>query len=727
MKKIYFLFLLLSFSILYGCKTQVKGGGSSNDTTKKDSTLKKLVIKQGSETLEEFNKPVENKVSAQLKKVVDETNSIIIEAVPEEDDAQVFFDGESENKKTKTYTHFVKKISIEVKQGDSSTNYEIELKKISPPAPSGYTIQCNVIDSMGGSNVASVEIKAFEKDGSNVVETKTTDDDGNAYFTLPAEKYYNFVLAKKGMAASRVESVYIREDEKEFLPIVMRKWAVGTKKIAPEIEVIEAGEAASYSPISDVYEMDFSTLTSNSRMYITVKSKSGEIIPEKITDSQMFGFLANIDSPVTMESTGVIFPSRVQNSQGETIEIDANGVVTQEFALYPDQLSCNNGEHVLYLIIYDMAGNRLERHVPLNVKNSQFQEDDTNKNSIDYFTAESKRYYRSLDTFGMPEEAGSLTSNTVEFLLKLRSRTTIGRVDVLRRPYQEDNIKEGWEVVSTRCYKGAFSGDRSGYVYIQDDSGSLKEGATYQYKLQVYTKQGRVTSNVATLRIMEAFNIKLTSPKHREVLQKNAIKDQDFSFELSNTSLWDKEKADYFLFDILVVKDEVGSSGSSPQAGVCFAAKMKYDFRKNGNDALYIGQLSSSGSPSSPSISWKKYKFLTSSADNIDDLVKYNNGAVTITHKFMAERRFSLGSGALSSTINEAGMYYWDIQDFGLDPLALSHNGYLDDRGAAFVKEYPYLDANTGNEINEKSTSISLCNLNGVGGAVNGRSLFIVR
>ena len=77
MKKVYFLFLLLSFSILYGCKTRAKD--VDNIINQQDSTLKKLVIKQGTTILGEFNKPVEKKVSAILSSTVNASNSIIIE------------------------------------------------------------------------------------------------------------------------------------------------------------------------------------------------------------------------------------------------------------------------------------------------------------------------------------------------------------------------------------------------------------------------------------------------------------------------------------------------------------------------------------------------------------------------------------------------------------------------------------------------------------------------
>ncbi len=689
-----------------------------------DSTLKRLVIKQGSENLKVFTSPVQERVYQRLKASVDANNSITIEATTQKVDAQVFFDGETESKKTKTYTSFVEKVLIEVKFGTYSTKYEINLKNAKIPEPESYTIKCNVVDSMGGTNVENAKIQVYEKGQSTLAEEKTTDVDGNAYFTLSANKYYNFVLSKKGMAASRVENMYIKQGQKEFLSIVMRKWAVGAARISPEISKVEVGKSGSFTDIPEVYDLDFATLDDETKLRITVKSKSGEIIPEKIGDENHFGFLVNIDGTTTMKSDEVMTPES-EKENGKTINIDASGVVTQIFSLNLNQLSCNNGEHILYFIIYDAAGNRLIHRVRLNVKNSKLKENEDRALSFNIFEAKSERYYRTLNIFGMPEEAGSTTSNIVEFKFKIAPLVYIDKVDVLRREYQVGNIQDGWKIVSTRCYPKNFSGGKTRTVTVHDDSGEVEEGKIYQYKLEAYTQRGKVVSPVATLRMMEAFNIQLTSPRHREVIQKSTIKNRNFSFKLGNDILWNKEKADYFLFDILIVKDEVAGRGSEQDKGVCFASKMKYDFRESGEKILAVGIPNSTESR----VSYKTYKSVGGKQHSVTDLIRYSDGTITILNNFFAERKFNLAKISLAESLEVPGMYYWDIQNFGVDPLALADSYGFDDAGASFVKEYPYLDAKTGNALNGErcSTSSSFCNLKRVGGAINGRALFILK
>ena len=74
-------------------------------------------------------------------------------------------------------------------------------------------------------------------------------------------------------------------------------------------------------------------------------------------------------------------------------------------------------------------------------------------------------------------------------------------------------------------------------------------------------------------------------------------------------------------------------------------------------------------------------------------------------------------------------MYYWDIMDIGKNPLGVRDlEGNVDDKAAYFVKEYPYLDSRTGKPVGtEKSRSYSYSNLDIIGGAVNGKALFIVK
>jgi|GEM_PF-532287 len=678
-----------------------------------DSVLTRIQIMQKDISLKDVSTPVPSLMTIKLQKDVSTEEPILIKCTPKKAGAQVLFDNDTTSNLTKTYDSFKERVQITVKSDSLSTSYVVVFEAPTKPIPEDYTLKCNVVDSMGGTNVVDANIKVFEAGTNTKIEEGNTDGSGCAYFNLEANKYYDLVISKKRSAGSRVERMYIHENKKEFLPIVMRAWAGGAASIAPEISAVKMNT----TPMGDLYE--FNNNDSSSYIYITVKSKSGEIIPEEIGDNYNAGCYININAPFSVYDSPIIYASPVNLGGGKTIDIGSDGVVTQQFAVRVDRLVMQNGENSIYFICYDMAGNRCERHQRLNVKNGKLKIGDNTKNRFMLFEASLERYYRSLNTFGMPGEMGEATSVKVKFKFGFESPTVdIGKVDILRRVYQEGNIKDGWKVVSSRAYEKRYMG-RGGVFTAYDDSNDLEEGKLYQYKLEAYNSRGKITSPVATLRVMEAYNVFLTSPSHRSAMPLNKVSKTDFSFKISDPSLWNKDKADYFLFDILVVEDQVYGSGNTSYVGVCFSSKMKWRFDKTGNDVLEIGKKSGNN------IMYSPYKKI-SSQNNVGDLIKYNAGLVTITHKFMNTPNFNYGEYlGLGSNITSPGMYLWDVQDFGLDVLDVS---YSDDSGTCFVKEYPYLDSKTGAVLSKgKSKSYSYSNLNGAGGAVNGRAIFIVK
>ena len=710
-----------------------------------DSSLKKLVIKQGSETLknEEDNVALSHKV--QLLKEVSSTEPLIIEAKAKETEAKIYFttkkvpsNADWEEVSQKKYESYEAFVQIKCTHEDSSKIYKISMKK---PIPTDYNVVCNVLDSVGGSNVEGVTVKAFLTGKTVEKGVSITNAEGNAYFKLDADASYDFVLSKKGRAASRVENAYIKQNEVKMLPIVMREWFIGSKAIAPEMNKVlfskKVGNNWEHKQMKDVFEFDCAALssTSNSMFQIETVSRSGEIIPEKVANwNNNNGIGMNIGSPFRHDGAFDMNPAhRLEVKDGKKIVYDNDGV-RQAFAFTTHSLLALDGEITLYFISYDVAGNRCERQERIKIKNGKLKNEIDSTHRFSIFQASSKRYYRSLATFdlgnaelfGMPSEEGVPTSLDVEFIFRLNQRIRIGRVDVMRRDYQEGNIQDGWECVCVRqySYRDGYSGSLYGYFLIHDDSGTLEEGKTYQYKLVVYGNDGKITSNVATLKIMEAFNLKLLSPASRASIKKDEIKNQDFSFRISNTELWSREKADYFSFGILVLEDEYyeyENYGLPGYSGLCFAAKLKYDFTKTGNDAFLIAGAASDNDK----YNYKVFnKYYGASSLSLDDVFKYEDGTITLKNKFFAKASFNtFGKKALEDAVY-SGIHYWDVPNMSQKLLIERY-----DRGVAFVKEYPYLDAKTGAEVHGfgKSRSSSFSNLNRSGGAVNGRAIFTVK
>lgn len=708
-------------------KIKVKKGKEEKEYTlsieepEDETGIQNLVIKQGDAILKNLSSSIPKVINVDLIEKVTNTKFVMLEVTPKASDAQVFFDGTLSSNKTKKYESYQKLVKIVVKKSGKQTEYEVKLREPSVPVPQDYSVKCNVVDSLGGTNVSGASVKVYEVGKTTFLEEKTTDAEGNAYFTVAGDKYYDVVCSKAGSAGSRVESMYVPLNKRIFLPIIMRDGAKGALAIAPEVVEMSVRHGGKETPIDKNYELDVSQITVGTAINITVKSKSKRIIPDLKTDSQNFGVAVSLTSPFSTNSLGEIPVGKVPNTSGRYIVIDPDGTVIQKFSVNCTKLLSEDGEKTLYFTIYDIAGNRCERHQRITFKNTSFINQSENpNNSFSEFSAYSQRYYRSLETFGMNEEEGAQTSARVIFLFKFAPRMDVAKIELMRRPFQKGSPTENWEVVYAKHYEQNFKGDKDGLFQLSDDSGTLRDGEVYQYKLEAYNSKGRVTSPIATIKIMEAFNITLTNPKNRAELSLAEIANQDFAFKISKKSLW--TDSDYFYFDILIHAEDIYPTLND--LGLMFASMLKYQLQ--GQKDLEIGKYYDQWRKSRV---YKNYKTYNPATTNLEMLVNYNDGVVTITNKFFNEANFNIANKTLANSINKAGMYYWDIMDIGKNPLGVRDlEGNVDDKAAYFVKEYPYLDSRTGKPVGtEKSRSYSYSNLDIIGGAVNGKALFIVK
>ncbi|MGP1415281.1 MAG: dentilisin complex subunit PrcA [Treponema sp.] len=712
--------------------------------TLKEIALESLVIKQETETIITYNKPIAQSISVGVNKKITSADFVEVIVTPTDASAKVEIDGEET--KTKQYSRLpIGEIKIIVTKGDASNTHTLTLKEpdvpplkptpipTPPPTtptiptpeaspPSGCTVKFNVMDAIGGVNVEGVEIKANEVGGSAVIETKTTDENGNAYFNLAVGKCYDFVLAKNGRAGSTVENVFVKSNNIKYLSIPMREWAVGAKAIAPRIGKVDIfnNQTSDSKTIGEGTEIDMSEMTLSHYLRLATTSLSGEIIPFESDGSGNFRISMNIDSSFSgNEGWGKITPTKFKYDNGEYVLEGSDGSLMQTWDFSLGAIMVPQGEATLHFICYDQAGNRCERQERVIFKNGTINNGVNTKNRFEMFQAFSKRYYRSLKLFGMPNEMNESNSLNVVFYFKFDERIVAERVDVLRRPYENGNITANWKKVYTKQYKRGYQGDeyigKKGIFRLRDDSGDLQEGGTYQYKLIAYTKDGKLESDVATLRMMEAFNVLLTSPEPRETIKLKEITKKDFSFKISDATLWDARKADYFSFDVLISTDMTGGEGSS--AGLCFASKLKYLLYGDEEKRLYIGDEKNQ---------YRLFSELVDPSYKISDLITYKDGLITLKNKFMNIEDLNLQKTSIKYSIQSGGMYYWDVQSFagkyGEDALSSAN------RAAFFAKQYPYLDSKTGLEKpdTEWAVSYSYANLDAGSGAVNGRSLFIV-
>lgn len=729
-------YLIFMLFLLFSCKDQSKGGKLPQEDT--NATLKLLKVYYAGTLISDKNYPNETEVVT-VEGIISNQDVLKVDVKPNSKNAKVYFDTDTTPSLTKTYPHAPSgdNIHIKVEDGVGSTKktkvYTVNVTQKQQELPKKKDVKCNVMNFVGGVNVSEANIKVFKSGKDENVANGKTDINGNIVFKLDKNEYYDFVVEKGGFSSSRVENVYVEEsDEIQFLPIIQRK-IVGKKAIAPRITDVKhferptenSSKMLNLKDVTNQYELNSKKERENfCGFLVSITSDSGEIIPERIGTEFNYGIGMNIGGRFSMQQVeSHYFPILVSDSNGKTITRDpSTGAVTQKFVFNLAKVNFPPDERaIIYIIAYDMAGNRCERH--LNVKLTHDDEIVENKTiKINAFKVLIERFTGELNTFGLNEHDGfgSSYKTTIGFAFDT-DNVKISGLDIYRREYtRQTDINADWQRVDRRVFREPKTIMNKGTFFNEaDNSLTLEEGKTYQYKLKAYLnnngKLEKLTSPIATTKILPPFNIKLTFPSPNEEVELNKILQDGMKFKMSNTECWKKENADYFVFGILILSDEHSGSSVKPnednkqENGARFASLLRYNFNKEGNEVLEVMNDSNN---------WNAI------SGNLSDVFEYSNGNITLKKAFFENGTHNLIEGKkLSEVLKSGEMYYWDVQDWGKSALSVR-----DDSPTCFIKKWKIQDSKTGVELQDRfSLAISASNLLKGANAVNGRAAFTIK
>lgn len=736
------LFLFSLFFVLFLTNCKHKDNASNDDIpsgqiAEPNCNLLSLELRQKGSSIASFTHPVPKNMEASLHTMFSENAKLICSVSAISKTAKLYFDDESENKKEKQYTSLSedKTIKITCKDGNKENKYEIRVMEPVFNSPSvSDTVKVSVVGFVGGSSIAGAKVECFKESDNSLIETKITDSNGNAFFNVEKNKHYNFVASKKGRASSRLANVNVENVEGlKNVVMILHDGAVGFKHIAPEVTKIKLGKQdespESMAEITDGISLNLDTLIQEKKgIFIEIKSGSGKFIPNRQEEHEKnFGVMIGIGRGYSsLEELPIGLKPNVKSfSDGKDFKKEGDAILQQYF-LPLKNVEATTGKYTLYVVAYDLAGNRVEKHIETNIEGN-ITDKVNNTDKVTKFDAELRRFSKPLNTFGLPFENGIETSCKVVFSFDVSS-DYISAVEVYRREKQE-NINDGWFKISTRVYTEKFEGipifvdNKKGRIFkITDDSSDLEEGKTYQYKLKIFKKatkadksdEGFFWSPIATLSVLPAFDIKLMMPNHYEKIKFENLDKTFFSFRISNINLLKKERTDCFTFGLLVLDSETWNSGKTKKEGVLYATKLRYHL----DDAEKLEILERNTGK------WKLYSdFNGVSSFKVKDLLDFNeDGTVIIKQNFLNSYDFNLVGGlAFHKCFSFGNMYYWDIQDFGDDYVSIA-----DDKAAFFVKEVPLKDSTSGLDIKEKASSYSMSNTTYENNAINGRFAFTV-
>jgi hypothetical protein len=304
-----------------------------------------------------------------------------------------------------------------------------------------------------------------------------------------------------------------------------------------------------------------------------------------------------------------------------------------------------SGPHTISFVIYDRANNRTEKNLTVTNTLANTSGSDISAAYFQSLSADLRIYGVSREYFKTKQSTDSLTGlatgsisyrTTISF--KFQDASSGGNaVPILGfTVYRSADNGVSWESVGTVNY-GALSTGSSGTHTFYDTDSQLTEGVEYEYKVKVFTDDTHTnTSSVmGPVKFLPAFTASLVAPANKST----AIDASDlpnFTFRISDPSLWDALVSDRFYFSPVIRK----ADGTYVYIGYFY-----YKFSTNQLCFVYSGNGS-----------W--YAFNTTSTAL---LISFDSSTGTISLNpslFNANTNYATGADL---SLDSGVTYYWDI------------------------------------------------------------------
>ncbi len=408
-----------------------------------------------------------------------------------------------------------------------------------------------------------------------------------------------------------------------------------------------------------------------------------------------------------------------------------DGVFTSEYVFDIEYAAMPNGNTELIIVGYDVANNRVEKHIPVSfnktaaaasLSGAKFMPSRIIMERVPFtnntFSTEPGQGLVQLDNghgvmpYVLNPVEGHNSSYKAVFIFGVvgnappNNPVPIMGFDVFRR---EKGSTEGFKFVSRTHYDRPKLGVHQGF----DTSSELEEVKEYEYKIEAFTATDKLESPVLTGKVMEAFTYSLKTPANRKKISAAEAANMSYSCTISNKKLLTKEEADWCDLGLLILDG---------QGLAVFGSKFRYVFdRVVGGSSigpdLLIDTIGFASGSDPVRFSYKQQLATPLKNDygikSLDDLITVDpsTGIITITDKFVKIPNFNLIAGTPMKY--QAGVsYQWDIQDWGDNAYNLN-----DDRALRIVKMYG---------AGQQSRTMGN---NGPSGsnAVNGRFTFVIK
>lgn len=596
------------------------------------------------------------------------------------------------------------------------------------PIPAdAVSVEITVSDSVSGTLVDGTKLVVFDSVDGKQVTNQLPVRKGKVTAKVSPKKKYDFVLlGKKGSwAGSRLQDYYVPEEGLKGVMMLQFEHGQITRDVTPpRIDKVTI-ENASGTVISDDHVIDNAV----KKIYVEFSTKVGAV-----EDVAWNGFGAKLGiGMMPTSSAGIYGVYTPDNTPGD-------GVFTSEYVFDIEHAAMPDGNTKLIIVGYDVANNRVEKHIPVSFNKTPAAAPLSNAKFGSAFMIIERVPFtnntfstepgQGLVQLGSGHEVMPQALNPVEghnssymavFVFGVVDKTTpttsvpIMGFDVFRK---EKGSPDAPKFVSRTHYDEPKTETNPGWGAHQgfDTSSELEEGKEYEYTIKAFTATDTLESPVFTGKVMEAFTYSLKTPENRKKISAAEAANMSYSCTISNKKLLTKEEADWCDLGLLILDG---------QGQPVFGSKFRYVFDRvvGGSSIGPDLEIDTIGffSGGVKRVSYKRhlatdpqisaYLQTNYGINNLNDLITVDSstGIITITDKFLKIAQFNVVAGTPMEY--QAGVsYQWDIQDWGKSAISLR-----DDRVLRIVKMY---DSNQSRTMGNNSSSGS--------NAVNGRFTFVI-
>ena len=551
----------------------------------------------------------------------------------------------------------------------------------------GAAVTVNILDSVDGiPQTERTTLTAYKTGTESAVYGPVTVYNGTAQLYLPEGQCYDLKLSgkKNKLAASVIENYWVKSADAQTITMFQRTPQQGAETEAPSVQSVKLNGI----PFEDSGVWPGAV----DKLEIVFRAPSRAILADGRGN---FGCAVAIgESPSSRNNIASASPDCVRNADG-------SWTCTARFDF--DKISFPNKIDDFIITAYDLAGNRVERHInDIEFKERRPALKDMSGASVKDFRVEMHRFPYSLKLFSVPERSAispfGITphngkSNTYEVLLYFKVRDYSGDFairgfDIYRRVQGQTE----WTRIGQRQYAADYTGEQDpnypsyiGFHLGYDTDPSLEEGVIYEYQVRAFNGSGSYrVSPTATARLLPANTIELQGPADNGSVKKSELNNLSFSFRLTNPAVWDPKLIDSFTFGLFVTE-------KTSNENVIFAGKATFYPKRNPGERLGL-QYAMSGNPQEYSFKELQTRGAIASNAKEDDFISYKDGVITIKPAYLTTKGFNhpLYQG---KTFQTGVTYAWDIFNWGKEVAET-----YDDEPVAFTAVWQSKDVD-GNEI----------------------------